>query len=199
MRTPGVESGSQAWKACMIPAHYVTISRQVRLTMRDAQPRGQRNPTGANPSKLRRQRATAAKQLPRQPSTTTKPNHRHPRKSVCVTHLAVWSSGMIPASGAGGPGSNSRSSPIFPTHKYRHARTCKPTPVGSEPKQGDPKQADALTTRRKCHWRAPPGQPSAYQSPQTRQARTKGCVMSFVGLFPRQARSGALQSICGMQ
>ena len=45
---------------------------------------------------------------------------------------------MIPASGAGGPGFNSRNSPIFPTHKYRHARTCKPTPVGFEPTRGDP-------------------------------------------------------------
>ena len=110
----------------------------MRLTTRDAQPRGPRSPTCANPTKLRRQRATAAKQQPRQPPTTTAPNQRHPRKSVCVTHLAVWSNGMIPASGAGGPGFNSRNSPNFPTHKYRYARTCKPTPVGFEPTRGDP-------------------------------------------------------------
>ena len=39
--------------------------------------------------------------------------------------LAVWSSGMIPASGAGGPGFNSRNSPVSahrPRCKQKHAR-----------------------------------------------------------------------------
>ena len=32
---------------------------------------------------------------------------------TCDTILAVWSSGMIPASGAGGPGFDSRNSPTY--------------------------------------------------------------------------------------
>ena len=47
--------------------------------------------------------------------------------------LAAWSSGMILASGARGPGLNSRSSPLERTR----SRT-KATPVGFEPTRGDP-------------------------------------------------------------
>ena len=57
-----------------------------------------------------------------------------------ATHLAVWSSGMIPASGAGGPGFNSRNSPVS-AHRHRRCQsnaTPKPTPVGFEPTRGDP-------------------------------------------------------------
>ena len=88
MRTPGVEPGSQAWKACMIPLHYV-------------------------------------------------------RNAMHAAHLAVWSSGMIPASGAGGPGFNSRNSPVSAHRPWRCQSgatppPCKPTPVGFEPTRGDP-------------------------------------------------------------
>ena len=31
MRTPGVEPGSQAWEACMIPLHYVRYDMWVRI------------------------------------------------------------------------------------------------------------------------------------------------------------------------
>ena len=92
-----------------------------------------------------------------------------------ATQLAVWSSGMIPASGAGGPGLNSRNSPIFPTRKHRHARTCKPTPVGFEPTRADP---IGLAGRRLNHSAKVSlarlhVQPSSHHCPYTHQAKQR--------------------------
>ena len=89
---------------------------------------------------------------------------------VFVPYFAVWSSGVIPASGAGGPGFNSRNSPwfmriaLFVGSAHVAIRKCrqyetwfgvqKPTPVGLEPTRGDPigLAGRRLTTRPKCFW-----------------------------------------------
>ena len=47
------------------------------------------------------------------------------RRSLVGERVAAWSSGMIPALGAGGPGFNSRSGPIFINQIVENLDFCK--------------------------------------------------------------------------
>ena len=90
MRTPGVEPGSQAWKACMIPLHYVRHS-----------PPNATNDTrcpAARPTKPDMRKPNEAKEATRdRGQTTTKTtvnnNNTKPKasaqKRVCNT-LGFW-------------------------------------------------------------------------------------------------------------
>ena len=95
---------------------------------------------------------------------------------MLATHLAVWSSGVIPASGAGGPGSNSRNGPVsahrprckqktqglqlqtdtcgIRTHAGRPHRLSRPTPLPLGQSVIDAQHPQPRNTNKRTHTNA---------------------------------------------
>ena len=84
MRTPGVEPGSQAWEACMMPLHYVRPHKQGTCLLLGAVPSSKSKPTY--------KRTLCRKQHVR-PQCSTPGCSRNPRpgaKTVLADVVAKW-------------------------------------------------------------------------------------------------------------
>ena len=128
MRLPGVKPGAQAWEACMLPLRYRRSSCMMQKTYRpyacscvmaDCLLHDQNNCTrqhsAPQPARLFYQRSDRTMwQVGSGLLSFARQSYAASINAAATHHtqLAVWSSGMILASGARGPGLNSQNSPL---------------------------------------------------------------------------------------